>query len=126
MPTPTVVLHTAKHGRFTASLPDGTPLVTRPITSPIFAACRTLVALGFADGPARFRHSGSRNIYDASVRSIHQAAALTVSEEDCRGLRTVKWVEKGQEAHQSPPLSPYRPNHRRQKLGAPHPHRRVN
>ncbi|MBS0240348.1 MAG: hypothetical protein JSR89_18200 [Proteobacteria bacterium] len=92
MPTPTVVLHASKHGRFTASLLDGTPLVTRPTSSPIFASCRALVALGFADGPAHFRHARSPLAYDASVQSIHHAASLTLSEEDRRGLRIVKWV----------------------------------
>jgi hypothetical protein len=92
MPTPIVVLHAAKHGRFSTSLADGTPLLSRPGSSPIHAACRALVALGFADGPARFRHSTSAHAYDVAVASIHATALLTTTEEDRRGLRIVRWV----------------------------------
>ncbi len=91
-----VTLHPAGRGKFTASL-DGFPLVERPCSSVIFAACRALVAAGAPDGPARFRHANSANAFDAEVQSIHAAARFVILDRQRSGLCIELWTPLNEE-----------------------------
>lgn len=96
-PAPVLVtLHSAGRGKFTATL-DGFPLVSRPCSSIIFAACRALLAAGVSDGPARFRHAGSCWAFDVMVRSVHVAAKLVALDRQRSGLRIEAWTHSDEE-----------------------------
>jgi len=91
-----VTLHSVGRGKFTATL-GGYPLVSRPCSSVVFAACRALVAAGVSDGPGHFRHEGSRWTFDAKVRSIHAAAKLVALDRQRSGLHIEAWTHSNEE-----------------------------
>lgn len=95
--TPIVVtLRAAGRGKFTATL-DGHPLVERPSSSIIFAACRALTAAGVPDGPAWFRQAGSAHAVDAVVPSIAAGADFVAYDPSGGRLRIVRWTPINEE-----------------------------